>query len=137
VIAASLARQRFYTFLVSILGMLALLLTAVGLYALLSYQISLRRREIAMRIAFGATRARVIQFTATQAARLVFTGLAVGIIGALLLQRMMAAFIPDTAPVPSSLLFSALLLGVISAVVSILISTRTASIHPMETLLQP
>jgi putative ABC transport system permease protein len=136
VIAISLARQRFYTLLVSIFGMIALLLTAVGLYALLSYQINLRRPEIVMRIVFGATRGRVVKLVIIQTAKLVLTGLAIGFVGALLVRQVIANLIPNTAFFSSSLFLSALLLGAIAAIVSILITAHTASFHPMETLRQ-
>jgi putative ABC transport system permease protein len=136
VISATLARQRFYAFLVSFFGGLALLLTAVGFYGLLSYQIGLRTREIAVRIAVGATRARVVQLITLQAGRMVASGILMGLIGAYLIGRLIERFLPMVSTMSSSLLAAVLLLVSVTAIVSFTITMRASSIQPMKILRQ-
>jgi putative ABC transport system permease protein len=136
VISATLARQRFYAFLVSFFGGLALLLTAVGFYGLLSYQIGLRTREIAVRIAVGATRARVVQLITLQAGRMVASGILMGLIGAYLIGRLIERFLPMVSDMSSSLLAAVLLLISVTAIVSFSITMRASSIQPMKILRQ-
>ena len=136
VISATLARQRFYAFLVSFFGGLALLLTAVGFYGLLSYQIGLRTREIAVRIAVGATRARVVQLITLQAGRMVASGILMGLIGAYLIGRLIERFLPMVSAMSSSLLVAVLLLISVTAIVSFTITMRASSIQPMKILRQ-
>lgn len=136
VISESLARQRFYAFLVSSFGGLALLLTAVGLYGLLSYQVGLRTREIAVRMAVGATRAKVVMLTTAQAARLVATGMLLGLIGAFFLRRLIQKVLPGFTSISSGLLLAAFILGTVAVIVTFALTVRAASIQPMKILRQ-
>jgi predicted permease len=76
--AQSRATERFMFVLVSLFGVLGLVLSAVGLYGLLSLQVARRQREFGIRSALGATAAQLIQLVTRQGARLLATGLAVG-----------------------------------------------------------
>ena len=77
----------------SLLGMfsgLALVLAAIGVYAVMAYSVSQRTQEIGIRIALGARSKDVLYLILSQGARLAVAGVAVGVIAALLLRRIMA-----------------------------------------------
>lgn len=76
---AGLVRPRLYTILLVAFAALAVLITAVGLLAVLSYVVALRSRELAVRSALGATRANIIQLVLRQGAIVWVAGLAVGL----------------------------------------------------------
>src|SRR5437763_15596181 len=76
--AQSRTTERFIFVLVSAFGLLGLILAAVGLYGLLSFQVARRQREFGIRSALGATARQIIQLVANQGARLLSVGFAVG-----------------------------------------------------------
>jgi len=78
-IALGLTPQRVLATLGSVLGVVALLLASIGMYGVTSYTVALRRRELAIRLALGASRARVIKIVFSQGAWLVSVGLIVGL----------------------------------------------------------
>lgn len=72
-----MSRDRFYTSLTVVFGGCALLITAIGFYGLLSYQIGLRTQEIAVRIAFGANRFHAVMLIVRQSILLVAAGVTI------------------------------------------------------------
>jgi putative ABC transport system permease protein len=82
---------RFASSILGAFGAAALLLTAVGLYGVLAFLVSLRRREIGIRIALGATNRKVFEGVIAQGLRLVVIGLAIGVVAAAGATRWVAA----------------------------------------------
>jgi putative ABC transport system permease protein len=80
-LGAGLARRRFSTLLLTLFAGLAMLLAAVGIYGLLSYWVSSREPEIAVRLALGASPGRILRWTGFHALRLAIAGVAFGAIG--------------------------------------------------------
>ncbi len=85
------APQRFSTLFVGAFAAIALLLASVGLYGLLAFTIAQRRREMAVRMALGAERGRMIRMVIGQGIRLVGVGLVAGLLGSLVLARVLAS----------------------------------------------
>jgi putative ABC transport system permease protein len=77
-LSASLERRRFTTLLLAVFAGLAMVLAVVGIYGVLNYWISVRHREIAIRMAIGAPRAAILGWGAAHALRLVAAGMVVG-----------------------------------------------------------
>jgi putative ABC transport system permease protein len=115
-ISTSVAPQRLSTTLVGAFAGLALLLASIGLYGLLAFTTTERRREIAVRLALGAEQRSVMRMIVGQGARLVAFGLAIGLAAALGLTRLVTALLyrtseydlPTFAMVPAVLLVAAL-----------------------------
>jgi len=92
-VSASVAQPRFRTFLFSVFGALALVLAAAGLYGVLSYAVAQRTHEIGIRVALGAQQQDVLKMVVGQGAKLVILGVAVGIVAALVLMRLMSSLL--------------------------------------------
>jgi predicted permease len=129
----SLARPRFYASVATAFGSFGLLLTAIGLYGLLGYRVTLRTREIAVRMALGAPRHQVIAMVIRQGVGLVAAGLFVGLIGAYYVRQLFGV-IPYNRSGPGVILGAAVLLGAVAALASFLTAFRAASIEPTVVL---
>jgi putative ABC transport system permease protein len=90
IMAESVARERFTTTLLGAFGIVALSLAAIGIYGIMSYGVKRRTREIGIRMALGAAQRDVLRLIVGQAMRLALTGLAVGVVSALLLSRLIS-----------------------------------------------
>ena len=90
VISRSLAARRFSMILLAIFAALALVLSCIGIYGVISYLVGQRTHEIGVRMALGAQPAQVLRLILTQGARLAFIGVAVGLAGSLALTRLMS-----------------------------------------------
>ena len=113
----------------------ALLLTATGLYGVLSYAVERRRREIGLRIALGAGRGEVVGLVFRQATWLVATGLALGLAGAAVAGRLVRSSMLGVEPLNLALLSLACgTLVVVSVAAAYIPATRAASIDPMKAL---
>jgi putative ABC transport system permease protein len=116
-------------------AILALVLAMLGLYAVMSYLVAQRVREIGVRMALGATRRDVTRLALGQAARLTALGLAIGVAAAIALGRLMEAgllgVISSDIVTPFAI---ALLLGVTGLASSYLPARRAAAVDPMTAL---
>jgi predicted permease len=131
----SIGRERAMATLAAAFGALALLLTAVGLYGTLSYQVSRRTREIAIRMAVGADQARVLRMIIRRAVLLTAAGLVAGTAASLLSMRFIRSLLFGVKPTdPAPLAFAAAVLVVIAMVAGYLPARRAAKVDPMEAL---
>ena len=131
----SIGRERAMATLAAAFGALALLLTAVGLYGTLSYQVSRRTREIAIRMAVGADGGRVLRMIVHRAVLLTAAGLLAGIAASLLSMRFIRALLFGVKPTdPAPLAFAAAILLVIAMVAGYLPARRATKVDPMEAL---
>jgi len=116
-------------------GGLALLLAAVGLYAVISYLVAQRRHEIGLRIALGASRADVVRLTVGQALNLTAIGTVIGLALSIALSRLMEAGILGIATSDARIfaVFAAVLVGA-ALLAGYLPARRAAAIDPMIAL---
>jgi predicted permease len=97
-VTATLTPQRLLAYLVTGFGVLALVLAAIGLYALMAYAVSERTQEIGIRMALGAQKRDVMQLFVTWGIRLAVAGIAVGLAGAAGLTRLMKSLLFGVSP---------------------------------------
>jgi predicted permease len=97
-VTATLTPQRLLAYLVTGFGVLALVLAAIGLYALMAYTVSERTQEIGIRMALGAQKRDVMQLFVTWGIRLAVAGIAVGLAGAAGLTRLMKSLLFGVSP---------------------------------------
>jgi ABC-type antimicrobial peptide transport system permease subunit len=134
-LSEAVSTPRFFTVLVGIFGVLALALAAVGLYGVVSYTVRQREREMAVRLALGAPPARVLTLMLRQGMMPVAVGLAIGLVGAIAVTRIMRSLLFEvSATDPATYVAVAVLLGAVGLLASYLPSRRAASVHPALTL---
>lgn len=119
----------------SIFGAVALLLVAFGLYGVLSYTVSQRRREIGVRMALGAGRGQVVRLVAGQGGALVGAGIVLGLLAAAAATRVVESVLFGVAPA-DPLTFAAVtaVLLVVGFFACWLPARRAARIDPMDVL---
>ena len=111
------------------------MLATIGLYGVMSYSVARRRNEIGVRIALGAARARIVRMVLGEVGRLVMSGVALGLLLALALTRLVQAFLYGIAASdPTTLLLSALALLGVGLGAACLPALRAARLNPVEAL---
>jgi putative ABC transport system permease protein len=113
----------------------ALILSAVGIYGVLAYSVTLRRREIGIRMALGSSRGKAAGLVASQAGRMVLVGLAFGITGAWAAGHAVRSFLFGVKALDAvTLSATAALLLLVSAAAAFVPAMRAARVDPLETL---
>jgi putative ABC transport system permease protein len=131
-VAASVSRPRFYTTILGVFASIALILAAVGIYGVISYAVSLRTRELGIRIALGATGRQVSGLVLQQGVGLAIAGVAVGGAGAYWLTRLLSKLLFGvSATDPLTFLGVAALLTAIAAIASFVPARRAAKVDPL------
>jgi predicted permease len=134
-IADSLVAQRSPALLAGIFSVIALLLTAVGTYGVLSYAVAQRRREIGVRMALGARPNQIRDHFLAIALRLLAAGTILGLIGALLTGQAMRTLLFEVPPLHVATLAAAAgVIGVVSLIACVLPAHRATRISPIEAL---
>jgi predicted permease len=136
-LARSTAQQRFQTLLISAFAAIALLLSAIGLYAVLSYMVVQRTLELGLRMALGAQRADILSLILKRGLLLCVIGLVVGLLVSAALTRYIATLLFHT-PTLDALTFTTttLLLLTISVASCLVPAFRASRLDPNETLHQ-
>jgi predicted permease len=134
-LALDLGRARFQTMLLGLFAGIALLLTAVGLYGVMSFTVLQRTHEIGIRVALGADRADVLRMVLGKSLALTGVGLAIGIIGASVLSRLLENLLYEVKPTdPVTLVAVSVLLIAVSTLASYIPAQRAARVDPMVAL---
>ncbi|PYU54171.1 MAG: hypothetical protein DMG55_32415 [Acidobacteria bacterium] len=135
VIADAIWRPRFSAWVFSVLGGLALLLTSAGVYGVVAYTTALRRREVGIRVAMGATPRDIIGVILRGAMIPLATGLALSLVAALLLSRLLTSVLYEISGTdPLAYVSAAALLLAIGSVASARPAWKAATVDPMHTL---
>jgi putative ABC transport system permease protein len=135
IVSTSLADRRFVLVLVGAFGSAALLLATLGIYGVMAYLVTERRREIGVRLALGSTGAGIVRLVVGQGARMAWLGIGIGIAIALGGMRTLAGFLYGVSPLdPVAFLAVAALLATVGAVASWASARRAAAVSPVEVL---
>jgi len=131
----SIERERLLATLAGFFGALALVLAAIGLYGVMSYNVARRRNEIGIRMALGAEQSRVLRMVLGEAAILIGIGLAVGFGAALAATRLVASFLYGLQPNdPWTLGLAAAVLAGVALIAGYLPARRASKLDSMAAL---
>jgi putative ABC transport system permease protein len=134
-ITSGLASRQFDAWLLGSFAASALVLAAIGIYGLLAYSVAQRRREIGIRLALGASGGDVLHLVVGDGLRLTAAGIAVGVLAALAVTRLLAALLYGVgASDPTTFVGVVVLLALVSLVASYLPARRAAKLDPMVAL---
>jgi putative ABC transport system permease protein len=134
-VAASVAQPRFRTVLLALFAVTAMLIATCGLYGLMAYAVTQRRREIGVRMALGADRRDVLRLVLTRALRIVVAGLIVGLAGAVGVTRVLQTFLFGVTPTdPIAFTIVTLLLMAVGLMAAWLPARRATRIDPCAAL---
>ena len=134
-ISGTLEESHFDTFLLAVFAAIALLLSSVGIYGVLSYVVAQRTRQIGIRMALGATQAQVLRDVLWYGIRLTSVGLALGFVGAVAATRVLASLLYSVKPLdPLTFIAVPILLTLVALVACYLPARRAAKVDPMVAL---
>ena len=134
-VARSLSQPRFLASVLSVFSGLAALLALVGIYGVMSYTVSRRRREIGVRMALGAERAAVMRLVMRQSLALVGTGIAAGVVASVLASRLLGNLLFGVRPgEPATVAVMALLTVVAGAMATYGPARRASRTDPIAAL---
>jgi putative ABC transport system permease protein len=135
IVKDSLTQSRFSMLLLGAFGALALILASIGIYGVISYSVGQRTREIGVRMALGAQRRNVLGLVLGQGARLAGLGIAIGLVAAIGVTRLMASLLFGVAPRDPLTFFAVPVLLMAIALLACYIPARRAMrVDPMVAL---
>jgi ABC-type antimicrobial peptide transport system permease subunit len=134
-ISVTVAQPRFRTWLLSIFAIAGLVLTLIGIYGVIAYSVRQRTREMGIRIALGAQSGSLLRLVLRQAVILAVTGAVCGVIGSLLLMRLLASQLFAIKPGdPVTLIGAALLMMIVALAASWIPARRATKVDPIIAL---
>jgi putative ABC transport system permease protein len=135
--AKSMARTSFMLVILAVAGSMALFLGIVGLYGVVAYSASQRRREIGIRMALGAGKSAILNMIIGQGIKLVLIGVAIGLAGAMGLTRFLSGLLYGVKPGdPLTLVAVSALLMTVALLASYIPASQAAKVDPMVALRQ-
>ena len=135
IVAATESSRRFNTAMLSSFAAVALLLSLLGIYGVLAYSVTERTREIAIRMALGATRENVLLRTLSYALSLTAIGAVLGLAASIGMTRLLTSLLYATKPFDLPVMIAAIaLLFLCTTIAGWLPARRAASVEPMQAL---
>jgi len=131
----SIATRHLLLVALAFFGFAALILSALGIYSLVSFIAASRVREVGIRMALGATRGNIAGLVVFQGIRLALLGMTAGLIGSILLSRLLIGLLFGVRPFDvETLLFAILALGAVTTIAAFVPAYRSARLQPMRAL---
>jgi putative ABC transport system permease protein len=135
IVSSSIARQRFSMLLLGAFGVLALVLCVVGIYGVVAQLVAARRQELGVRAALGASPRALVWISLLDGMRQTGIGLAIGVVAALLLTRLMQGMLYGVSPADPLTFAAALLVtGLVAMAASYLPARRAGRVDPSSVL---
>jgi len=135
VVAQALGQARLMTWLLGIFAGVALLLASIGIYGAVAYSVEQRTGEIGVRMALGAQTRDVLRLVVNQGMKPIVIGLAIGIVSAFVLGRLLTTQLYEvSAHNPALLVGSTVLLAAIALIACVVPARRAAHVDPMVAL---
>lgn len=130
-----IAPRRLVVFLLAIFAVIASAMAAIGLYGVIAYSVAQRTHEIGVRIALGAQRADVVRLVIEQAAKLTIVGIALGLVGAFILTRLLSVLLFGVGPGdPSTYISVSFVLSLVMLVASYVPAHLATRVDPITAL---
>jgi predicted permease len=127
--------RRFPALLIGVFAVLAVLLSAVGIYGVLSYFVTQRTREIGVRMALGAPRSSILRLLLGEGLRLTSLGIAIGLLVAVGAMRLLAGLLFGVLPTDPAVLFAVTgLIAVVTLAACSIPARRATKVDPMVAL---
>ena len=134
-VAASVSQPRVQMNVLGAFAALAILLAAIGIYGVMSYSVTQRTREIGIRMALGAGRREVLRLVLRQGFTMIAIGVAIGLVGAMLMTRVMRTLLFGVSPTdPAVFAGIVVLLSTTAAIAGYLPARRAARVDPLVAL---
>ncbi len=135
IVGATTSSQRFTGFLLATFAAMALLLSAIGIYGVLSYLVSRRTREIGIRLAIGAGRAQVVRLVLSSGLLLAFTGVIAGLAVAFGVTHFMRTLLHEVEPTdPLTFASVGIALSLVAVIASLVPAWRATRVDPVIAL---
>jgi predicted permease len=135
VLSASLSVRQFSMEMVALFAATALLLAGLGIYGTISYLVNEQTREIAIRLALGAQRAKILKLVLGQGLALAIAGAGLGLVGALILSHLMASLLYGVSPIdPPTFVTVTVVLTAVALAASYIPALRAMRIDPLTAL---
>jgi ABC-type antimicrobial peptide transport system permease subunit len=134
-IAESVVRPRFNTWLLGSFGALALVLASLGIYGVVAYGVSQRRNEIGVRLALGATPLAVVRMVVAGGMRPVIAGLVLGLVASVAATRLLAGLLCGVTPTDAATFIAvAIVLGLAGVAAAYVPAQRAAGVDPLSAI---
>ena len=134
-VAASNEGTEFAARIMTLLGAIALLLSAIGIYGTIAYLVTLKTKELGIRVALGAQRRDIISLNVKEGLKLTVIGIAVGAFGAFAVTRFLATLLYGISTTdPLTFISASTMFVVLGGIASLIPSLRAAGINPIISL---
>jgi ABC-type antimicrobial peptide transport system permease subunit len=133
-IAGQTTSSRFTMWLMGVFAAIALSLAVIGIYGVMSYLVTLRTREIGIRLALGAGGREILRLVVGNGARLIATGIVIGIGAAFALQRLVSSLLFGVTAADAASIAAVAVLTVVALVACLLPALRATRVNPLQAL---